>query len=644
MLPQLDDAAIEALLARLNGAGQHQLVLDEARRSAIRNYQSVHACPGAGKTTVIGLKLILLAEKWSARHQGISVLTHTNTAKNEIVERIGTDPAGRVLLSYPHFIGTIQDFTHTFLALPACRSKGVTVRRIDDTATANFMEARLSPPARTFLAMSQQRKISDLRYKFEHGALTLTIPGNPGEQTDSYKSMAAAKKTAINNGFLFYSEMYAIADQLLASNPAVADALRYRFPVVLVDEMQDTSRFQDEFLSRIFPAGSGVNFQKVGDPDQAIFDGMGDKPNDSFNGAAVELQPIADSGRFTNSIASKVRGLSTRRIDLTGSREELAAGPACSFIVFDNDTIGDVLPKFAEIVAGLPAQHRRTIKVVGARADSEGAANALTIQNYWPAFDRVHSNRTHVPTTFCAGARRCTELAEGSVQTHIHLLRQCVVEMLRLAGKTHVGPNGKEGPITLSNLAKYISDLGHAVRFNRLMAEVLMLDGLAAPRWADIANELGEVCDVNVGVGDVAPFMAFSEVAAEMDDEAVLPGNVFAGPNGVLLEVSTIHGVKGETHDATLVLETKYSTLFDVREMLPFLIDDGLERPVFDPDHPTNHASIRAGFMKKLYVGTSRAKYLVCMAVHKHRLTEAHRQALEQKGWAFVDLQPAQAP
>ncbi|CAI2934340.1 UvrD-helicase domain-containing protein [Aminobacter niigataensis] len=643
MLPQLDDAAIEALLARLNGDGQNQLVLDDARRSAIRNYQHVHACPGAGKTTVIGLKLILLAGKWTARHQGICVLTHTNTAKNEIVQRIGTDAAGRALLSYPHFIGTIQDFTHTFLALPACRSMGIPVRRIDDAATTNFLDARLSPPARTFLAMSQQRKISDLRFIFEDGALKLNIPGNPGEQTDSYKSMTAAKKAAINNGFLFYSEMYAIADQLLSSNPAAADAIRNRFPVVLVDEMQDTSRFQDEFLSRIFPADSGVSFQKVGDPDQAIFDGMGDRPNDSFNGAAVELQPIADSGRFTNSIALKVRGLSTRRIDLTGSRAELAGGPACSIIVFDNETIAGVLPKFADIVAGLPAEHRRTVKVVGARADSEGAPNALTIQNYWPAFDRVQTNRAHVPSTFCAAARRCGELAEGSVQAYTHLLRQCVVEMLRLGEKTHVGRNGKEGPITLSNLDRYISDLGTAISLNRLMAEILMLDALDAPRWADIANELGQVCEVDVGVGDVAPFMAFSAVAAEMEDEAVLPGNVFAAPNGVPLEVSTIHGVKGETHDATLVLETKYSTLFDVREMLPFLIDDGLDRPVFDADHPTTHASIRAGFMKKLYVGTSRAKYLVCLAVHKDRLTDAHRQALEQKGWAFADLLPIPA-
>src|SRR5690606_18298284 len=124
-------------------------------------------------------------------------------------------------------------------------------------------------------------------------------------------------------------------------------------------------------------------------------------------------------------------------------------------------------------------------------------------------------------------------------------------------------------------------------------------------RWLDIANDIGQILDVNVGVGEAAPFMAFDEVAAELADDAALPGNVFVGANGITMEVSTIHGVKGETHDATLVLETKFGTLYDVKEMLPFLVDDAHERPVFDPEHPKTHASIRAGFMKKLYVGTS---------------------------------------
>ncbi|CAM5446728.1 RecBCD enzyme subunit RecB [Mycolicibacterium aubagnense] len=644
MLPQLDDDAIDTLLVRLNNGAlpDATLVLDEARRSAIRDYQNIHACPGAGKTTIIALKLILLAQKWPARHHGICVLTHTNIAKDEILERISVDAAGRALLSYPHFIGTIQDFTHTFLALPACRAKGIVVRRVDDDATAGFLYSRLSKTARIFLASGHQRDISDLRFEFQNGALKLTVPGTPGEHTDSYRSMRDAKKDAIKNGYLFFSEMYAFAEDLLAANPAVGNALCSRFPAVLVDEMQDTQKYQDDFLTRIFPANSGVEFQKVGDPDQAIFDGMGDRPNDSFNGPAVVLQAIADSGRFTNTIASKIRGLSSRRVALTGSRAELENAPACSIIVFDDDTIGNVLTKFGEIVAGLPARNRRTVKVVGGIAQNEAGGNSLNIQSYWPAFDRTLSHRMALPSTFCGAARRCAGLVDGPVHSYTHLLRQCVVELLRLADKTVVSRYGNAGPITFANLGQYLAAIGKAVQFNRLLAEMVMMDEVTPDGWATLANALCAVCDVDVGHQDVAPFMAFSEVPEELDDEAVLPGNVFSNPNGVSMEVSTIHGVKGETHDATLVLETKFNKLFDVKEMLPFLIDNDLAPPVYDPEHPKNHPSIRAGFMKKLYVATSRARHLVCLAVHKDRITAEQRQVLHQvKGWAIVDLELA---
>src|SRR5437588_702857 len=86
----------------------------------IRNLNSIdlQAAPGSGKTTLTALKLCLLASGWQRPRQGICVLSHTNTAKNQIIELLERDAAGRQLTLYPHFIGTIQSFVHTFLALP----------------------------------------------------------------------------------------------------------------------------------------------------------------------------------------------------------------------------------------------------------------------------------------------------------------------------------------------------------------------------------------------------------------------------------------------------------------------------------------------------------------------------------------------
>ncbi|OWO91238.1 hypothetical protein B5E41_27740 [Rhizobium esperanzae] len=634
-IPVVDDADIDALLQEVHATSMAQaLTLDEARRAAIREHHHVHACPGAGKTTLIGLKLVLLARKWRSRHRGLCVMTHTNVAKDEILKRVGIDTAARSLLCYPHFIGTIQDFVQTFLALPACRSKGYPIRQIDDSTAAAYMHRRLTPGTRIYLE-NRNASTFGLRLKWAQDQLFIDVPGSPGAHTASYQNMISVKNQALLNGYFFFSEMYALARELISAYPSIIDALRQRFPLVMIDEMQDTQRFQDELINHLFGDAAECTLQKIGDPDQAIFDGMaGEPPNETFN-AAIDLAPIPDSSRFTATIADKFCGLSTRRIALTGGRPASANTPACTFILYGNDTIGSVLDQFGTILAGLPEAERRIVKAVGGRAEG----GALSIQSYWQAFDRNQVNRGRTPDTFCECVRRVVDLKEGPVHSHYQHLRQGLVELLRLGGKTVMGRSGAAVPITRANLRRYFDVSEKTPLIDALMADFLLRPALTAAEWPEIAQTLCEICDVDIGNVAIAEYLAYGDHAPELLGEAVLPGNVYLGPSGIPMEVSTIHGVKGETHDATLVLETKFGALFDVKEMLPFLINPALERPIFDPAHAATHASIRASFMKKMYVATTRARQLVCIAMHRDRISQQDRTTLtEQRGWSFADL------
>lgn len=633
-IPAIGDADIDALLEEVNATSMDEtLSLNEARRAAIREHHYVHACPGAGKTTLIGLKLILLARKWRWRHRGLCVLTHTNVAKDQILKRVGTDAAARSLLSYPHFIGTIQDFVQTFLALPACRSKGYLIRQIDDASAAAYMRRRL---ARRTKALLHKKQVNfEAFLKWEQGQLKIVMPPALASDKDAKKNTADVKLVALKNGYFFFSDMYALARALTSANPSVIDALRYRFPLVLIDEMQDTLRFQDELLNQLFGDAADCTLQKIGDPDQAIFDGMaGEPPNETFN-AAIDLAPIPDSGRFTATIAEKFCGLSTRRIALTGSRPTAANAPSCTFILYGNDTIGSVLDRFGAIVAGLPEAERRVVKAIGGRAEG----GALSIQSYWQAFDRNQANKTRTPDTFCECVRRAAELKEGPVYTHYQHLRQGLVELLRLGGKTIIGRSGGVVSITHANLRRYFDASEKTPLVNALMADLMLRTALTVDEWADITQLLCDICDVDAGNVAIAEYLSYADHAPQLLDGAVLPGNVYLSPGGIPMEVSTIHGVKGETHDATLVLETQFRTLFDVREMLPFLINPALERPMFDPAHAKTHASIRASFMKKMYVATTRARQLVCIAMHRDRISQQDKTTLsDHRGWSFVDL------
>jgi superfamily I DNA/RNA helicase len=92
---------------------------DEERIDFIKNFETIdlQAVPGSGKTTALLAKLLILETKLPLLNNGgILILSHTNTAVNEIKEKIGKHCPK--LFSYPNFIGTIQTFVDQFLAMP----------------------------------------------------------------------------------------------------------------------------------------------------------------------------------------------------------------------------------------------------------------------------------------------------------------------------------------------------------------------------------------------------------------------------------------------------------------------------------------------------------------------------------------------
>src|SRR6266481_6143790 len=100
-LHKISDAAIDDVLAELNSGkrAQDHLELDEGRRKAIKSFGNIQACPGSGKTTLVGLKLLLLSKHWHLLNCGVCVLTHSNVAKDEVISRLILHPAGSKLQS-----------------------------------------------------------------------------------------------------------------------------------------------------------------------------------------------------------------------------------------------------------------------------------------------------------------------------------------------------------------------------------------------------------------------------------------------------------------------------------------------------------------------------------------------------------------
>ncbi|HSV86014.1 MAG TPA: ATP-dependent helicase, partial [Levilinea sp.] len=101
-----------------------------------------------------------------------------------------------------------------------------------------------------------------------------------------------------------FDDLIRLALQALKSDPDFLERLHRRWPFILEDEAQDSSRLQEEILRLL--VGSGGNWVRVGDPNQAIYETFTTaSPQfliDFMQEAGVKCQKLPNSGRSTRSI------------------------------------------------------------------------------------------------------------------------------------------------------------------------------------------------------------------------------------------------------------------------------------------------------------------------------------------------------
>jgi DNA helicase-2/ATP-dependent DNA helicase PcrA len=76
-------------------------------------------------------------------------------------------------------------------------------------------------------------------------------------------------------GAVDFDDLIRLAIDLLENDPEFLERLRYRWPYILEDEAQDSSKLQEQILRLLAgPQGkeSRGNWVRVGDPNQAIFE------------------------------------------------------------------------------------------------------------------------------------------------------------------------------------------------------------------------------------------------------------------------------------------------------------------------------------------------------------------------------------
>jgi hypothetical protein len=595
---------------------------DDTRKGMLTTFDDVQACPGSGKTTMVAAKLLIIAKKWQQNHQGVCVLTHTNVAKQEIIDRLNRNVDGMKLLSHPHFIGTIQEFINKFLSIPFLRSKSMRVNHIDDDICCTKGWHLLHHGTKSYLKSKYISSLQGLQYIFLSGKLQLSVPGFKAKSlSPSYKNILKVKKALIYNGYFYYHEMYAFANKSIHNTPKILDAIRYRFPIVFIDEMQDTQKFQDELLNKIFQH-KDVQYQRFGDPDQAIYSGNGEE-NQTYNKAI--LGKVENSHRFDNSIAQLAKKLSYNRINLISNKTNPIVSSHTIFLV-DENCRRKVFNEFAKLCEqAVPIDCYNPIKTVGAVGKRK--EDGLTICNYLNSFDKNNNKNKFKPKKLIHYFYEAKRIKVG--HEAYHMVLSGIARCGQMANGELVYSDGTKSFYSTTSLRKYLKDSNSFISFNILVKDLLD-NTVDEAKWNGIFTGILNLVSLQVS-GAIQDFINFeSNIQFNNTGNDINSNIVTTDVNGRKIEneVATIHAVKGETHAATLVLETKNHE-YDIGTLIKYILGENTIKP---------KGVRKSQFMKKLYVAFSRPEHLLCIAIDKSRFPTEHINKKDYSGWNICDL------
>ncbi len=224
------------------------------------------ACPGSGKTFVVGKKVVKYLESWEYNYRGLAVLSFTNVASDEIVKQVNEiSKTSFSSLGFPHYIGTLDSFIDNYIFLRFGYLMYGQNRKRPRIVHDNVGSLPYAKKECYKNGCTNKTNI------FHWGEGGLLRNGQQIECAVTPKPCKTFKKAMFESGYVTQREVAAFSLRILKRFPDVAREIAYRFPIIIVDEAQDTSKEQMEIIELIANSGA-TTVAIVRDPDQAIYE------------------------------------------------------------------------------------------------------------------------------------------------------------------------------------------------------------------------------------------------------------------------------------------------------------------------------------------------------------------------------------
>lgn len=610
---------------------------NEERRCFIKCMESrdVVACPGSGKTTALLAKLLILSSYMPfSNGRGICVLTHTNVAIDEIKRR--ASGAADALFAHPNFFGTIQGFVNRFLAIPAYRNMyRQPVQAIDNdhfSAAIRSQYQRYVSLQRWLEPRGGVRTLEGYWFKPEDltiGKDMINDISKLSRSKPTYAKIEELRCTVLREGILSYNDAYSLALHHLTNFPAIAEAIQQRFAFVFIDEMQDTDDHQIRVLDKLFNCDAVV-LQRLGDPNQAIFDS---NVKDQLWSPTQPILPFSDSLRYGKTIATV---LDTVRIDRQLSLKPNPEQPSLPphMLIFDAGRESEVLPAFAGLIRKykLHEINDHCFKAVGWVGKDKMEEGKVCLRCYHPEYQNTLSRKNRWFESLISYTQAMEMSVRKDPQNGGALFEIALSGMVRALRKAGLNYPKTQRPFTAATLERYLKETNHGIIYTALrqsFAEWLLAFRQGKITVHQLRDAISAFLRTHFDVSDKAELINFlASDSADFETPEKACANTFVSDAGVMIEIATVHSVKGETHTATLFVET-FNYELDSERLLPFCLG---EYPTTEAKKARHRANLKVA-----HVAFSRPTHLLAFACCRKNVA-GQEAKLEEAGWVVLNI------
>ena len=513
---------------------QRQIALEKEGQFVVR------ACPGSGKTYAVAARLAHQLPKWNKRAQGIAALSFTNVAWREIERKLSKNFSQNVPLRFPHFLGTLDSFINQFIFLPFGH------HLLNCTKRPTLVGA----PHSSWAIKRFERDYDQYFDKISYGVNDeLVFPNIPnlfffpfkqfykidGSESQHAVNMRAVKKRYWAKGYASQDDANYFAYRILEKFPNIARALVYRFPNIILDEAQDTNEIHMKILDKLIEHGLN-EIALIGDQDQAIFEWNEAKPalfREKYNTWAdnsVELNENMRSSQKICNVTKKLSTLSSTSRAINDTVRDLSIDP--EIWVYDRDNVRDIVATFISKCEsfGISVEPQTVAVIYRSKSfynDITGITSSFQSPSPWLDEDFLTQDI----------AKGAYLYHQGFFKEGFNVMERSLIKLLLNKSVVTADEHDKEILKTgfkdhRSRVVKMLSDLPHS--------------NLRIGDWIASANPvISSLCSTSsLRINDTHSGMNFSDIFPnERRDASPLP-----------YTLGTVHSVKGETFDATLVL------------------------------------------------------------------------------------------